>query len=66
MLYGSLSTLGVFFFWIYYSSLILLLGAEIAFLLEKEDRRIHPHNLQGLKPSEKKTPLEEVPQHSGK
>ncbi len=35
ILYGSLSTLAIFFFWIYYSSSILLLGGEIAFLLEK-------------------------------
>jgi membrane protein len=35
ILYGSLSTLAIFFFWIYYSSSILLLGGEIAFLLQK-------------------------------
>ena len=35
MVYGSLSTLAIFFFWIYYSSAILLLGGEVAFLLEK-------------------------------
>jgi membrane protein len=34
MVYGSLSTLVVFFLWIYYSSAILLLGGEIVFLLE--------------------------------
>jgi membrane protein len=39
MLYGSLSTLAIFFFWIYYSSTILLLGGEIAFLLEKRAER---------------------------
>ena len=36
IVYGSLSTLIIFFLWIYYSSAILLLGGEIAFLLEKE------------------------------
>jgi membrane protein len=35
MVYGSLSTLVIFFLWIYYSSTILLLGGEVAFLLEK-------------------------------
>ena len=35
MVYGSLSTLAIFFLWIYYSSVILLLGGEVAFLLEK-------------------------------
>jgi membrane protein len=33
MVYGSLSTLAIFFFVVYYSSAILILGAEIAFLL---------------------------------
>lgn len=33
--YGSLGTLAIFFFWIYYSSAILLLGGEVAFLLDK-------------------------------
>jgi len=41
MVYGSLSTLAIFFFWIYYSSAILLLGGEVAFLLEKGKRRIN-------------------------
>jgi membrane protein len=36
MLYGSLSTLAIFFLWLYYSSVILILGGEVAFLLEKE------------------------------
>jgi membrane protein len=36
MIYGSLSTLAIFFLWIYYSSVILLLGGEVAFMLEKE------------------------------
>jgi membrane protein len=35
MIYGSLGTLAVLFFWVYYSSAILLLGGEIAFQLEK-------------------------------
>jgi len=35
MVYGSLSTLAIFFLWIYYSSAIILLGGEVAFLLEK-------------------------------
>ena len=34
MIYGSVSTLAIFFSWIYYSSAILLLGGEIAFLLD--------------------------------
>ena len=35
MVYGSLSTLAVFFLFVYYSSAILILGGEIVFLLEK-------------------------------
>jgi len=35
IVYGSLGTLAIFFIWVYYSSCILLLGGEIAFLLEK-------------------------------
>jgi membrane protein len=31
-LYGSLSTLAVFFFWIYYSSCVLLLGGEVVYI----------------------------------
>ena len=34
MVYGSLSTLAAFFLWIYYSSAILILGGEVAFLLQ--------------------------------
>ncbi len=41
MVYGSLSTLAIFFLWIYYSSAILLLGGEVAFLLEKRGDRIN-------------------------
>ncbi len=36
MVYGSLGTLAIFFLWIYYSSAIILLGGEIAYLLDKE------------------------------
>jgi membrane protein len=35
MIYGSLSALIIFFLWVYYSSVILLLGGEVAFLMEK-------------------------------
>jgi membrane protein len=35
MVYGPLSTLVIFVLWVYYSSAILILGGEIAFLLEK-------------------------------
>ncbi|MFB3885256.1 MAG: YihY/virulence factor BrkB family protein [Thermodesulfobacteriota bacterium] len=35
MVYGSLGTLAIFFIWAYYSSVILLLGGEVAFLLQK-------------------------------
>jgi membrane protein len=35
MVYGSLSTLAIFFLFVYYSSAILILGGEIVFLLEK-------------------------------
>jgi membrane protein len=35
MIYGSLSALVIFFLWMYYSSVILLLGGEVAFQLEK-------------------------------
>jgi membrane protein len=37
MVYGSLGTLAIFFLWVYYSSVILLLGGEVAFLLEKRE-----------------------------
>jgi len=36
MVYGSLSTLAIFFLWIYYSSAILILGGEMVFLLEQK------------------------------
>lgn len=35
IIYGSLSALAIFFLWIYYSSVILILGGEVAYLLEK-------------------------------
>lgn len=35
VLYGSLATLAIFLFWIYYTSAIFLLGGEIAVLLEQ-------------------------------
>jgi len=41
LVYGSLGTLVIFVLWVYYSSAILLLGGEIAFLLEKERGRIN-------------------------
>jgi membrane protein len=34
MVYGSLSALAILFLWIYYSSAILVLGGEMAFLLD--------------------------------
>ncbi len=37
MVYGSVSALAVFFLWVYYSAAILLLGGEVAFLLEREN-----------------------------
>jgi membrane protein len=37
IIYGSLSALAIFFLWVYYSSTILLLGGEIAFLIEKKE-----------------------------
>jgi membrane protein len=41
MVHGSLSTLAIFFLWIYCSSAILLLGGGVAFLLEKRGDRIN-------------------------
>jgi membrane protein len=40
MVYGSLSTMAVLFLWIYYSSAILILGGEIAFLLDMRGKKI--------------------------
>jgi membrane protein len=34
--YGSLSTLAIFVLWVYYSSTILVVGAEFAYFLEEE------------------------------
>jgi membrane protein len=45
MIYGSLSALAIFFFWVYYSSAILILGGEVAFLLEREEN----HNFKKVK-----------------
>jgi membrane protein len=44
VLYGSLGTLAIFFFWVYYSSAILILGGEVAFVLgrERENRGRYP------------------------
>jgi uncharacterized BrkB/YihY/UPF0761 family membrane protein len=39
MVYGSLSVMAIFFLWIYYSSVILILGGEVTFLIEK--RKAH-------------------------
>jgi membrane protein len=39
MVYGSLSTVAIFFLWIYYSSAILLLGGKVCYLLEKRQKR---------------------------
>ena len=41
IIYGSLSALAVFFLWIYYSSVILILGGEVAFLLDSERKGTH-------------------------
>jgi membrane protein len=40
VIYGSLSTLAIFFLWLYYSSAILLLGGEIAFFLNRGDESL--------------------------
>ena len=37
--YGSLSTLVIFIFWVYYSSTILVLGGEFAYFLEENRQR---------------------------
>jgi membrane protein len=39
LVYGSLSTIALFFLWIYYSAAIFLLGAEVAFALEQRQGR---------------------------
>jgi membrane protein len=38
VVYGSLSTLVIFVLWVSYSAAILILGGEVAFLLEKEQK----------------------------
>ncbi|RPJ11071.1 MAG: YihY family inner membrane protein, partial [Deltaproteobacteria bacterium] len=40
VVYGSLSALAIFFIWIYYSAAILLLGGEVASLMEEGRKRI--------------------------
>jgi membrane protein len=45
VIYGSLSTLVIFFLWVYYSSAILLMGGEFAHLLDQE-RKPPPAGLQ--------------------
>ena len=39
ILYGSLSTLVIFVFWVYYSSTILVVGGEFAYFLEEDRQR---------------------------
>jgi membrane protein len=39
VVYGSLSTLVIFVLWVSYSAAILILGGEVAFLLEKERKQ---------------------------
>ena len=39
MVYGSLSTMAILFLWIYYSSAILILGGEMAFLLDSGNKK---------------------------
>jgi membrane protein len=44
VVYGSLGTITILFFWIYYSSAILLLGGEIAVILESRTNPRLPKN----------------------
>jgi membrane protein len=39
IVYGSLSTLVVFVFWVYYSSTILIVGGELVYFLEEDRQR---------------------------
>ena len=39
LFYGSLSTLAIFFLWVYYSSTILVVGGEFAYFLEEDRQR---------------------------
>jgi membrane protein len=49
VVYGSLGTITILFLWIYYSSAILLLGGEIAVLLEsKSDSRLPKNKRQRI------------------
>lgn len=41
MVYGSMSALIIFSFWVYYSSVILLMGAEAVYLLEKGEEKVN-------------------------
>jgi membrane protein len=41
IVYGSLSALAIFFLWIYYSSVLLLLGGEVAFLIDRRRKVIN-------------------------
>jgi membrane protein len=41
MVYGSMSALIIFFLWVYYSSVIVLLGGEAVFLLEHRRESAH-------------------------
>jgi len=54
MIYGSLSTLVIFFLWMYYSSVILLLGGEVAFFLERETDVLRQKKLKGSRIQELK------------
>jgi membrane protein len=51
MVYGSLSTIAILFLWIYYSSAILLLGGEIAFLLDERGNSPKPRGRTRLRSS---------------
>ena len=42
--YGSLSTLVMFVFWVYYSSAILVVGSEFAYFLEEDRQRSMPRS----------------------
>ena len=54
MIYGSLSTLVIFFLWMYYSSVILLLGGEVAFFLERKTDVLKQKKLKGSRIQEPK------------
>lgn len=41
IVYGSLSAVAIFFLWIYYSSAMLILGGDVACLLDKGEQRIN-------------------------